>query len=257
MLLIKVPGLNGLSKTKGSRDAGNAIISSLDSKKPGKIEEIHVDNDNLEEQNRLIYENSLEFLKNENKIVFLGGDHSISFSIGKAFLEYCKNEEKESCLIVFDAHADCMKPGKEPTHEEWLRGLVEQGFPAENVLLVGARKTWKEEEEFLKEKKIRQISISNLSNNLEEVTDTIMEFSSGKKLYVSLDIDVVDPAFAPATGYKEVGGLTSSQIIYIISRLSKMKNLKAVDIVEVDVEKDKKHDHITTKLASKLLGELL
>ena len=257
MLLVKVPGLNGLSKTKGSRNAENAIISGLESGKSRKIEEIHVDNDNLPEQDRLIYENSLELLKNEDKIVFLGGDHSISFSIGKAFLEYCVDEKKEPCLIVFDAHADCMKPGKEPTHEEWLRGLIEGGFPVENILLVGVRKTWKEEDDFLKNKKIRQISVADLSNNLEEITDVIMEFSSGKELYVSLDIDVVDPVFAPATGYKEVGGLTSSQIIYIVSRLNKMKNLKTVDIVEVDIEKDKKHDNITTKLASKLLGELL
>jgi arginase family enzyme len=82
-----------------------------------------------------------------------------------------------------------------------------------------------------------------------------MEFASGKELYVSFDIDIVDPAFAPSTGYREIGGLTSRQAIYIISRLSMIKNLKAFDIVEVNSEEDK--TGLTVKLAAKLLAELL
>ena len=177
MLIVKVPGINGLGKTKGCRNAGNAILASLDdiwSNEQGKIvdrklldlEEIHVDNENLEEQDRLIYENALEIIKSQDKVIFLGGDHSISFSIGKAFLEYCKKENKETCLIIFDAHADCMKTMKEPTHEELLRALVEEGFPAKNILLVGARNLWQEEIKFLAENKIKRISINELNNNL-------------------------------------------------------------------------------------------
>ena len=82
-----------------------------------------------------------------------------------------------------------------------------------------------------------------------------MEFASGKNAYVSFDIDVIDPAFALSTGHLEPGGLTSRQAIYIISRISKMKNLKCVDIVEVDSENDK--EGLTVKLAAKLLAELL
>jgi len=264
--VVKVPGVNGLGKTRGCRNAGNAVILGLDeidSNESGKpidkrlldLEEIHVDNENLEEQEKLIYENAKEIIEKKEKVIFLGGDHSISFPIGKAFLDFCK--EKEACLIVFDAHADCDYSCKEPTHEEWLRALVESGFPARNILLVGVRKLWKVENKFLAEKKIRRIGINELMLDLEEVTDTIMEFSNGKELYVSFDIDVVDPAFAPGTGYKEPGGLTARQAIYIVSRIAKIKNLKAFDIVEVDIEKDKDYENITIKLAAKLLAELL
>jgi len=268
MLIVKVPGLNSLNRNAGCRNAGNAILEKLNEiysnekkkiidKKSLNIEEIHLDNNNLDEQEKLIYKNSRDILEEQDKVIFLGGDHSISYSIGKAFFDYCKKNSKEPCLIVFDAHADCMPVMKNPTHEEWLRALIEKGFPAENVLLVGARNLEKEEIEFLSENKIKQIGMDKLMLNLEELTDTIMEFAFGKELYVSFDIDVVDPAFAPSTGYKEVGGLTSGQALYILLRMNKMKNLKVFDLVEVNSENDKKKDSMTVKLASKLLAELL
>lgn len=265
MQIIKVPGINGLGKTKSSRNAGNAILAELRnvwSSEKGKpvetelldLEEIHVNNSNLDEQEELIFENSLKAFSEQDKIIFLGGDHSISFSVGKAFLEHCNKNEEEACLIVFDSHADMMPAGKNPNHEEWLRALIESGWKAENVLLVGSRNNDKQEIEFLAQNKIRQVSINQLVNNIEETTDLIMEFGSGKQVYVSFDIDVIDAAFAPDTGYPEVGGLSSRQALYIVSRLAMMKNLKAVDIVEINCEKA---GNMTVKLGARLLGELL
>ena len=221
-----------------------------------ELDEVHLDNGNIEYSNKLIYKNALEFFGTKLKTVFLGGDHSISYSIVRAFLDYCRQNEKEPCLIVFDAHADCMTPMQEPTHEEWLRGIIEAGFPAENILLVGARNMWKDEIEFLKKNKIKMVGMDSLLNDLHETCDTIMEFASNKELYISIDIDIIDPAFAPATGYCEPGGLTSRQFIYLIQRMNKIKNLKAVDLVEVNPEKDEKFSGMTIKLGARILGEL-
>jgi len=267
VFVVKVPGINGLGKTKGCEKTPNVILEALReiyTNEQGKpidvksldLEEIHLDNFNLELTNSLIYENSLETFETKPKTVFLGGDHFISYSIGKAFFDYCKNSNKESCLIVFDAHPDCMQPMKEPTHEEWLRKLIEEGFPVENILLVGVRNSWKDELEFLKKYNIKIITMNQLLENLQDTCDTIMEFSNGKELYVSIDIDVIDPVFAPATGYKsEIGGLTSRQFIYLIQRINKIKNLRAIDIVEINPEKD--ISNLTVKLGAKILGELL
>ncbi len=266
MFVVKIPGINGLGKTKGCEKAGNTLLEALKeihSNEQGipidtrllDLEEIHLDNSNLEEANKLIYKNSLEIFEEKPKTIFLGGDHSISFSTTKAFLEYCKREEKEPCLIVFDAHADCMLAMKEPTHEEWLRALVDSGFPAENILLVGMRNLWRNEIIFLKEKRIRIISMEQLRNDLQDTCDIIMEFSKNKELYLSIDIDVIDPAFASGTGYREPGGLTSRQFLYLIRRINKLKNLKAVDIVEINPEKDK--EDMTVKLGAKILSELI
>ncbi|HTY43997.1 MAG TPA: arginase family protein, partial [Patescibacteria group bacterium] len=219
------------------------------------LEEIHLDNSNLKITNKLIYDNSLEIFEEKPKTIFLGGDHSISYPITKAFLDYCKKQRKKPCLIVFDSHADCMPPMKEPTHEEWLRKLAEEGFPAENILLVGARNIESHEMIFLKKNNIKIIDMNQFLEDLNGTCDFIMEFSNGKELYISMDIDVIDPAFAPATGYPEPGGLTSRQFIYLIQRMNKIKNLRAIDIVEINPEKDR--DDMTVKLGAKILSELL
>lgn len=266
MFIVKVLGINGLGKTKGCEKAGNAILKTLEeihSNEQGipidaglfELEEIHLDNSNIELTNELIYKNSLKIFETKSKTIFLGGDNSITYPITKAFLEHCKSKGKEPCLIVFDAHADCMQPMKEPTHEEWLRALIEAGFPTENILLVGVRNLWKDEITFLKQHNIKIISVEQLRDNLQDMCDTITEFALNKELYVSVDIDVIDPAFAPGTGYRESGGLTSRQFIYLIQRINKIKNLRAVDIVEINPDKDR--DNLTVKLGAKILSELI
>ncbi len=268
MFVVKVPGINGLGKTNGCEKAGNAILKALEEIYTNEqgvpidirlldLEEIHLDNSNLDLTNDLIYKNAFETFEEKPKTVFLGGDHSVSYSLTHAFLDYCQNSAKEPCLIVFDAHADVMKPVDSdfPTHEEWLRGLIEKGFPIENILLVGVRNSDVSELQFLKKNNVKMISMNQLLFDLHETCDTIMEFSSGKELYVSIDIDVIDPAFAPATGYCEPGGLTSRQFLYVLQRINKIKNLKAVDIVEINPEKDEKG--LTVQLGAKILSELI
>ena len=96
-----------------------------------------------------------------------------------------------------------------------------------------------------------------MNNDLEETCDVIMEFANARELYLSLDIDVVDPIFAPSTGYHEPGGLTSRQLIYLIQRLNMVRTLKAVDLVEINEKKDQEKDMVTVKLGAKIVAELL
>jgi arginase family enzyme len=271
MFIVKVPGINGLGRTAGCEEAGNEILKVLKeeifSNESWKnvevdkldLEEIHLDNSNLETTNKLIYKNAFKMFESKPKTIFLGGDHSISYSLGKAFLDHCQNNGKEPCLIVFDAHPDCMPvtkgSEKYPNHEEWLRDLIEQGFPSKNILLVGIRNSEEKENDFIKEKDIRTISMNQLLEDLEETCEIIMEFSDRKELYLSLDIDVVDPAFAMGTGYREPGGLTSREFIYIIQRLNKIKNLRGVDLVEINPKKDE--NNLTVKLGAKILSEIV
>ena len=271
MFIVKVPGINGLGKTVGCDTAGNEILKVLKEEiytnESGKnveldkldLEEIHLDNSNLEAANKLIYKNAFKMYESKPKTIFLGGDHSISYSLGKAFLDYCQNSGKEPCLIVFDAHPDCMPvtkgSEKYPNHEEWLRALIEQGFPSKNILLVGTRNSDMQETEFLMDKNIRIINMNQLMEDLEETCEIIMEFSDRKELYLSLDIDVVDPAFAIGTGYKEPGGQTSREFIYILGRLNKIKNLRGLDLVEINPKKDE--NNLTVKLGAKILSEII
>ena len=266
MYIVKVPGINGLGKTTGCEKSPNFILKELKeirSSELGKpvdfnlldLEEIHLDNQNIEYSNKLIYKNSFKMFETQSKTFFIGGDHSVSYSLTRGFFDSCQNSGKEPCLVVFDAHADCMSPMKEPTHEEWLRKLIEDGFPKENILLVGVRNMWKDEITFLKENKIKIISMNQLQENLQDTCDIIMEFSQGKELYVSIDIDFIDPSYAPGTGYLETGGLSTRDFIYVLQRLNKLKNLRGVDLVEINPDKDT--NNLTVKLGAKILSELL
>jgi agmatinase len=261
MKIIKIPGINGMGRTNGCEKAPESILNALDdvwSNEQGKIVdrrlaeiyEIKVNNSNIEESLNEIEKKAWKILKDE-KCLFLGGDHSISFPILKAFKE---ESEKDKFLIVFDAHADCMPRMPEPSHEEWLRALVEQGFSARNIILLGLRNVWQSELEFLREKNIRAYWMKNMEDK-ESICDAIMEMAQGKELYVSIDIDVLDPAFAPGTGFCEPGGMSSRELLYYAHRLAMLNNLKAIDIVEVNPSKDTSGR--TSKIAAKILAEFL
>ena len=267
MFIVKVPGINGQGKTKGYEKAGNAVLNALKeihSNESGflinsqklDIEEIHLDNSDLKLTNKLIYKNSFDIFETKPKTVFLGGDHFISYSLCRAFLDYCQNSGKEPCLIVFDSHPGCVDSAGKPEHESWLRVLVDEGFPPENILLVGIRNSTFSESEFVLNKKIKVISMNQLLLNLEDSCDAIMEFSNKKELYISINLSIIDPAFAPGADYRaEPGGLSSREFIYLIQRINKIKNLRSVDIVGINPEKDINGN--TVKLGAKILSEFL
>ena len=97
MLIVKVPFINGLGKTKGCEKAPDILAKNA--------EEIKVDNDNANQSLKEIYSKAVQILKKGERFLFIGGDHSISYPLAKAF---SKVSRKKKCLIVFDAHADCI-----------------------------------------------------------------------------------------------------------------------------------------------------
>ena len=233
--IVKVPGVNGLGNTSGTRNAGNLLLEKVEG---GRVEEIHVDNDNLNEQEKLIFQNSRDLFLEEESVVFLGGDHSISYSICRAFFEKFKNGK----LVVFDAHADCMPAMKEPTHEEWLRALIERyGITGDRIMIIGLNKVEPEEKEFLDKMGVKQ------SESVEE----LKEFLDGSKLYVSFDIDVFKDALA--TGYPE-GKMSKEKIIELVEIVSSA-DWKGMDLVEINLDKEGVEE--TLELANVVLRNFL
>ena len=98
---------------------------------------------------------------------------------------------------------------------------------------------------------MKQIFEHGVKNVVDAVTEKIRSWPA---VYLSIDIDACDPAFAPGTGYREPGGLSSRELIYFVQRLNKL-NLGMVDIVEVNPSMDVAD--LTSKLAAKLMLELL
>ncbi|MBI4158791.1 arginase family protein [Candidatus Woesearchaeota archaeon] len=197
--------------------------------------------------------NNLDFtsknLSNEPGDIYLGGDHSITYSSFNSLLGRNKG------IVILDAHPDLEVGTSTPDHECYLRMLIEEGkVRKENVLLVGVRNISKNEMEFIKLNKIKCIPMKLIfENGIKETADDITEFALGfSDLYLSIDIDVLDPAFAPGTGYREPGGMSIRELLFLLQRIKKMRNLRRIDLVEVNPDKD--FNDITIDCGSKILS---
>ncbi len=264
MQIIRVRLVNSKDKEKGCKEAPVEVLKELgkiDCKESKELfefdklnlEEIHVDLNNLEEANYLIFKNSLEAFEKNDQVFFIGGDHSISYSVCKAF----EKTESNPLIILFDAYVDCcLSKRKQPNNREWLGKLIKEGFNERNIILLSSRSFTKEEIEFLKENKITLISMEILQEDLEGVCDLVMERARGSSgFYISIDINCVDPGFAPGTNCPEPGGMSSRDLIYFTKRLKLLENFKGGDIVEINPKLD--FNNLTVKLGAKLLSEMI
>ena len=262
MKVIRIPSSQGgLGKADGSELAPDRIIEQTkelflneSNIKPFfDIETVDVVSSNIEETNENIQKKAREIFDESSSPVFLGGDHSVTFPIVKAFSGKYQNPG----IIIFDAHLDAVNDFLPPSQEDLITGLVNQKIvKPENILLVGTRNWHQNEIDFVRKHKIKFFSMKEItSETKEEVSDTIMSIAKEfGALYISIDIDVLDPAFAPGTGYIEPGGLTTRELLYFLYRLKNLKNIKGYDIVEINPKKDS--NDMTSKVGAKILMEL-
>jgi agmatinase len=187
-----------------------------------------------------------ELQKNKNQLIILGGEHLLTFGTYMSF-------PKETGYIVFDAHYDLRDQYADMklSHAAYLRRIVEKRG-AENIIHVGARAYVKEELEFLKENNIqtitnKQIRDSEGPNLLKNATEN---FDS---VYTSIDLDVLDPAFAPGVGNPEAVGITSREIYDMLISLQG-KKIVAADIVELNPSFD---NGATSSLAARIISTII
>ena len=186
-------------------------------------------------------------LRKENKIlVTLGGEHLLTLGTYMSF-------PKETGYIVFDAHYDLREEyaNTKLSHAAYLRRIVEKRG-AENIIHVGARSFVREELEFLTKHKINSISDKEirLGNAGRLLKDAVSRFD---ELYVSIDLDVVDPAFAPGVGNPEAVGITSRELYDMITSLEN-KKIIGTDVVELNPSFD---NGSTAALAAKMISTII
>ena len=176
------------------------------------------------------------------KILTLGGDHSITFPIIKAFSErYPKLD-----ILHIDAHCDLYDSyeGDKFSHACPFARIMENGL-AIQLIQVGIRTLNKHQADQAEKYgvEIHQMKSLDLS--------TIPKFKN--PLYISLDMDGFDPAFAPGVSHHEPGGLTSRQVINLIQSID--AEIIGADIVEYNPTRD--FQEMTAFLAAKMMKELL
>lgn len=260
MRIIKVPSSQGsMGKNTGCEKAPDRILEAMKNlplDEEGREcrfsgDEVQIPEKNLTQTNQRILEKLTQL---EEPGILLGGDHSITYPGVRAFAK----SHQDAGVVIFDAHPDCINNFKPPSHEDYLKVLLENGvLSKQNVVLVGIRKWDVKEFAYLRKNNIKYYSMKEIfEEGIRETCDNVMSVArQWGALYLSIDIDVIDPGFAPGTGYPSPGGLTSRQLIYFLHRIKKLNNLKMADLVEVNPQLDP-FSQITVKLGAKLLREL-
>ena len=187
--------------------------------------------------------------------VCVGGDHSILLPILRAI----HDKHGPVALIQLDAHSDTWDQywGSKYSHGTPVRRAIEEGLLAEpHILQIGLRGQIYDahDMDYIHKHKIGVITAEEFhEHGLALVREKLRPFR-GLNVYFTLDIDVVDPAFAPGTGTPQVGGLSSAQIIALVRALAGL-NFVGCDLVEVLPQFDSAE--ITSLLAANLLFEQL
>ena len=192
-------------------------------------------------------ENITSELKKQNKqMIILGGEHLITLGCFSCF-------PKDTGYVVFDAHYDLRDEYADIklSHAAYLRRLVEKRG-SENIVHVGARAFVKEELAFLKEHNIRTVSDKEIrdGNGAKLLNDITSTFDS---LYLSIDLDVLDPAFAPGVGNPEAVGISSRELYDLVTTLQN-KKIVAADIVELNPTYD---NGATASMAAKMISTII
>lgn len=204
-----------------------------------------------------IIETHISLFSHSNAFLFfIGGDHSITIPIFNILARY-QNTEKIG-VIYIDAHADISDEvsGNKYSNGCVLRRILESSAVLpENLALIGVRSYEPDEIAFINENNIRIYSTEEAIYNVKNVVQDIRtRFEKLDKIYLSIDIDVLDPSCAPGTGIPEAGGLSTRELIKVIRGLEFL-NLFAADIVEVSPPLD--NSDITSFAALKIILEIL
>lgn len=184
--------------------------------------------------------------------VFLGGDHSVTLSLLRA--ARAKHGEALAC-VHFDAHCDTWTDhfGEPSGHGTWTYEAIQEGLiSAGHTVQIGIRSPGvRAAREYVADQGGQIFTARALRGldgaGLRPTIDAIRARIGQRPCYLTLDIDVLDPAFAPGTGTPEPGGLSSSQVLSFIEELADL-NWIGMDCVEVAPAYD--HAELTTNAAA-------
>ncbi len=191
-------------------------------------------------------------LKENEKTVFIGGDQTISYFSLKEFYSVFEKENKG--IVWLDAQPD-LADLEVLNNESVLRYLINKEINGNDVFLIGIRDYDSDEYDFVKRNIPNHYRMRDIQREgFKTIIKKLEEFLSSKDVvYVSLDMDVVDPVFSPGVKRRIPGGFTSREIIEIINILG--KHATFMDLTEILVDRDK--EELTTTLAAKLIVEFI
>ncbi|NYF09609.1 agmatinase [Leifsonia sp. AK011] len=206
-----------------------------------------------------IYERVKEVASRDIIPFVIGGDHSITWPSATAVAE--QHGFGNVTMIHFDAHADTadILEGNLASHGTPMRRLIESGaIPGDKFIQVGLRGYWpgEEDQKWMRDNELKHFMMQEF---WERGTHAVLADliaagrERGDKIYLSIDIDVLDPAFAPATGTPEPGGFATIDLLRIIRALVLEFDVVGFDVMEVSPPYD--HADLTVNAAHRLIWE--
>ncbi|MBY8988537.1 MAG: agmatinase [Candidatus Lokiarchaeota archaeon] len=194
--------------------------------------------------------------------IMVGGDHFCSYPVIKAIGDSLE-KTNEFGVLILDAHLDLYESYDKGrySHATVSHRILDLDYISKNnLLIVGTRDIDVPELDIAKNKQIAYLNAYLLHDiGIDAFVDKIIDFfkkSSTKNIYISIDIDVLDPSIAPGTGYVIPGGFSYRELWKIFRKLTKNIKVIGFDLVEVSPNLDLPNN-ITSKLAAKLIIELI
>jgi len=165
-------------------------------------------------------------LRDGKILLSLGGDHSVTSGLVRAAM----SSHKKLSVLQIDAHLDLRDTWEQSkySHATVMRRAVDLGA---TVVPVGIRCVAQEEHRFLKKAGITPVTARQCHES-DEWIDSVLD-ALGEEVYVTIDIDGFDPAYAPGTGTPEPGGLDWYQVTALLRTVAAEKHIVAADVVEV------------------------
>ncbi len=181
--------------------------------------------------------------------IFIGGEHTITLGVMRSL-------DENTALVSFDAHLDLRNEylGLNVSHTTFMRRIKEQVNPSK-ILEIGTRAVCREELEYAKKSGIEFLTASQIrEDGIAKTVETMDCALAGcEKIYVTIDLDVLDPAFAPAVQNPEPEGLDTSTLLDLINEICDQR-VVGFDLVEVAPHYDR---GVTAIQAAKTVFEVL
>jgi len=203
------------------------------------------ENSSPEAMYKAVYHKSKELLKSKKFLTFFGGEHSVSIGIIQAYQE----KYKDLTVIHFDAHADLRKEydGTKYNHACALHAASTYT----NLIQIGIRSMDVSEKQYINYEKT--FFAENIRKGSEWMNKAIS--LAGDNIYLTFDLDALDPSIMPATGTPEPGGLYWNEVIVFLRKLFDQKNVLGFDIVELaPIKGHTAPQFLATKLYYKMLS---
>ena len=260
VVLFSVPLDNTTSYRPGTRFAGNAIRvesigiewyspykdMNLKDFKTVDIGDLDLPMGLVEESLDIVYDTTKQILKDNKLPMMIGGEHLVTYPVVRAL----KEKYPDLHIIHLDAHTDLRDSflGRELSHATVLKrcyDILGDG----RIYQFGIRSGDKHEFDFAKEGHVfmRKFDFVGLEDVIEKIKD--------KPVYITIDLDVLDPSIFPGTGTPEPGGVTFKDLLDATIKFEKLNNVVGADLVELAPMLDS--SNVSTVVAAKALREMI